>query len=188
MSTQRAAVAFVLCTAAATAMLSVRADEPVNLGVEMGLWEVTAHAQTSGAIPPDLEQKLQGMAPEQRQRIMAAMQAAMADAQRGHVFRECMTPERLSHGLGKEDGSAQCKSSLVRNTRTDFEYHKVCSSPDGVSHTESAVFHMTDRHHISGTVDVVTSGGGQPMKIHQDLDGKWLASSCGSVKDSEMVK
>lgn len=187
MSIQRAAAGFVLC-AAATALLSARADQPVNLGVEMGLWEVTTRAQTSGAIPPDLEQKLQGMAPEQRQRIMAAVQAAMADAQRGHVFRECMTPERLSRGLGKEDEWAQCKSSLVRNTRTDFEYHKVCSSPDGGSHTENAVFHMTDRHHISGTVDVVTSGGAHPMKIHQDLDGKWLASSCGSVKDAERVR
>lgn len=187
MSTQRIAVGFVLCTAA-TALLSVRADQPVNLGVEMGLWELTTHAQTSGTMPPEVQQQLQNMPPEQREKIMAAMHAAMADAQRGHVFKECMTPERLSRGFGKDDEPAQCKSSLVRNTRTDFEYHKVCSSQDGSSHTEKAVFHMTDRHHVSGTVDVIASRGGHPMTIHQDLDGKWLASSCGSVKDVEMVK
>lgn len=187
MSTRRIGVSFVLCLAG-TAVLSVRADQPVNLGVEMGLWEVTAQGQTSGAIPPEMQQRLQSMAPEQREKVMAAMQAAMADAQRGHTFRECMTPERLSRGFGKDDESAQCKSSLVRNTRTDFEYHKVCSSPDGGSHTEKAVFHMTDRHHISGTVDVIVSRAGHPMTIHQNLDGKWLAASCGSVKDAEMVK
>lgn len=187
MSIQRTAVSVVLCTAA-TALLSARADQPVNLGVEMGLWEVTTHAQTSGAMPPEVQQQLQNMPPEQRQKIMAAMQAAMADAQRGHVFKECMTRERLARGFGKDDEPAQCKSSLVRNTRTDFEYHKVCSSQDGTSHTEKAVFHMADRHHVSGTVDVVAARGGHPMTIHQDLDGKWLASSCGSVKNVEMVK
>jgi hypothetical protein len=187
MSIQRAAIGFLLC-AAASATLSVQADEPVNLGIDMGLWEVTAQSQTSGALPPQMQQRLQSMTPEQRQRIMAAMQGAMADAQREHVFKECVTPKRLARGFGKEDESAQCKSSLVRNTRTDFEYNKVCSSPDVGSHTEKAVFHMTDRHHVSGTVDVVASRGGHPMTIHQKLDGKWLASSCGDVKDVEMVR
>lgn len=187
MSTQRAATTLVLC-AAATAMLSARADQPVNLGVELGLWEVTTQAQTSATMPPELQQRLQGMTAEQREKVTAALQAAMADAQRGHVFRECMTRERLARGFGKEDETAQCKSSLVRNTRTDFEYQKVCSSPDGGSHTEKAVFHMADRHHISGTVDVVASRAGSPMTIHSNIDGKWLASSCGSVKDMEMVK
>jgi len=46
---------------------------------------------------------------------------------------------------------------------------------------------MTDPHHISGTVDVVLSGGARPMRIHQILEGKWLSSSCGDVKDVEQV-
>lgn len=188
MSIQRTAAGFALAAAAAVT-LSVRADQPVNLNVEMGLWEVTAHAQTGGVtLPPDMQQRLQSLPPEQRQKIMAAMQGAMADAQRGHVFRECMTPEKLSRGFGAEDESAQCKSSLVRNTGSDFEYRKVCQSQDGASHTEKAVFHSSDRRHISGTVEVVASQGGHAMTIHQVIDGKWLASSCGSVKDIEQVK
>lgn len=187
MSIQRVVAGFVLCTAA-TAMLAVRADQPVNLGVQMGLWEVTAQGQTNGAIPPELQQQLQSMPAEQRQKIMAAMQSAMADAQRAHVYRECMTPERLASGFGDEDRSSQCKSSLVRNTRSDFEFNRVCSTQDGSSHTEKAVFHTTDGRHISGTVDVVVSHNGHPMKIHEDLDGKWLSSNCGSVKAAERVK
>ena len=186
MSLQRAAVGFAL--AAATVSLTVWAAERVNIGIEMGLWEVAAHAQTSGGIPPDMQARLQSLPPEQRARIEAAMQGAMADAQRGHVFRECVTPERLSQGLGKEDESAQCKASVVRNTRTEFEYRKVCSSSNGESHTEDAVFHMTDPHHISGTIDVIESSGARPMTLHQILDGKWVSSSCGDVKDVEQIK
>jgi hypothetical protein len=187
MSIQRTVVAFALAAVAVT--LSVRADQPVNLKVEMGLWEVAAQARTGGiTLPPDMQQRLQSLSPEQREKIMAAMQGAMADAQRGHVFRECMTPERLSQGFNPGDESAQCKSSLVRNTGSDFEYHRICKTDNGNSHTEKAVFHMIDRHHVSGTVDVVASEGGRAMTFHQVIDGKWLASSCGSVKDFELVK
>lgn len=186
MSIQRTAVGFALAAAAVT--LTAWAAQPVNIGIEMGLWEVAAHAQTSGGMPPDMEARLQSLPPEQRAKIEAAMQGAMADAQRGHVFRECVTPERLARGFGKEDESAQCKSTLVRNTRTDFEYHKVCSGGDGESHTEDAVFHMTDPHHITGTVEVVVMSSAQPTKIHQILEGKWVSSSCGDVKDVEQIR
>lgn len=187
MSIQRTAAGFALAAAAMT--LSVRADQPVNLNVDMGLWEVTAQAQTNGVnLPPDMQQRLQSLPPDQRQRIMAAMQGAMADAQRGHVFKSCITPEKLRQGFGSEGEGGQCKVSLVRNTGSDFEYHKVCTSDDGSSHTEKAVFHMTDRHHVTGTVDVVASQGGHDMKIHQVIDGKWLASSCGNIKDTEQEK
>ena len=187
MPIQRVAATAALAAAAVT--LTVWAGEQVNIGIEMGLWEVAAHAQTSGAaLPPQVQEQLQKLPPEQRARFQAAMQGAMADAQRGHVFKECVTPERLSRGLGKEDESAQCKASVVRNTRTEFEYRKVCSGGSGESHTEDAVFHMTDPHHITGTVDVVVSGGPKPMTIHQILEGKWVSSGCGNVKDIEMVK
>jgi|SRR6185312_13903460 hypothetical protein len=187
MATQRAAAGFAL--AAAAVALTAWAAEPVNIGIEMGLWEVAAHAETSGpAVPPQLQEQLQKLPPEQRERFEAAMQGAMADAQRGHVFRECVTPERLSRGFGKEDESAQCKASVVRNTRTEFEYRKVCSGGGGESHTEHAIFHMTDPHHITGTVDVVVSSAEKPMTIHQVLDGKWVSSGCGDVKDVETVR
>lgn len=187
MSIQRKAVGVVLA-AAATVTLSVRADQPVNLDAAMGLWEVTTHAQTNGAMPPELQQQLQSMTPAQRAQVEAAMQGVMADAQRGHVYRECMTPERWSQGFNIGDESGECKSSLVRNTRTDVEYRRVCASQSGGSHTEKAVFHMADHHHVSGTVDVVDSGGGNPATFHQVIEGRWLASSCGGVKDVEKVK
>lgn len=187
MSIKRVAVGLTLCVAA-TVTLSVRADQPVNLAVEMGLWEVTTHPQMSGGIPPELQQQLQSMPAAQRERIEAAMQASMADAQRDHVSRECMTRKRLSRGFDTGDHSEGCKSTMVSNTDSRFEYDEVCHLQDGNSRTEKALFHMIDRHHVSGTVEIVQSGGGHSMSIHETVEGKWLSSSCGEVKDSEIVR
>jgi Protein of unknown function (DUF3617) len=186
-TTKRAAIGLAL-SAAAAVVLSARADQPVNLGVDMGLWQLTTQAQVSGVLSPELQQKLQSLPPDQRARIQAAMQAAMAAAQREHVFEDCMTPKRWSRGIDSGDHSAQCKSTLVSNTRTDFEYRRICTPPDGNGHTETAHFHMLDPHHVSGTVEVVQTGGGHPTTIHETVAGKWLGSSCGSVKDSQVVK
>lgn len=186
MSIRRAAIGFALSGAAAV-VISAQAGEPVNLAVDMGLWELTTHTQVSGALPPQLQQKLQNMPPAQRSRIEAAMQAAMADAQRERVFKECMTAERLSNAFGGAP-SAQCKSTMVSNTRAEFEYRKACAPQDGKAHTEIAHFHRVSRHRVSGTVDVVQTEGGHQMTVHETVDGRWLASSCGAVKDPQIVK
>ena len=187
MSTKRAAIGFALSTAAAV-IVSARAGQPVNLGVDMGLWQLTTRAHVSGALPPQLQQKLQSMPAAQRAQIQAAMQAAMAAAQREHVLKECMTPKRWSQGFDSGGSSAQCKSTLVTNTRTEFAFRKVCAPPDGKGHTETVHFRMLDRHHISGSVDVVQTGGARPLTVHDTVDGKWLGSSCGGVKDSQIVR
>lgn len=174
--------------AATLVLLSARADQPVNLGVDMGLWEITTHAQISGGLPPQMQERLQNMSPAQRQQMEAAMQAAMANAQREHVFRECMTREKWSQGFDSGADAAHCKSTLVSNTRTEFEYRKVCAPQDGEGHTEKAHFHLLDRHHVSGTVEIDQTNGGRPMRIHENVDGKWLGASCGRVKDIERIK
>jgi len=35
---------------------------------------------------------------------------------------------------------------------------------------------------------VVVSSAEKPMTIHQVLDGKWVSSGCGDVKDVETVR
>lgn len=187
MSIKLAAIGVAL-SAASAVMASAQADQPVNLAVDKGLWQLTTHAQVSGVLPPQLQQQLQSMPPAERARIQAAMQSAMAAAQREHVFKECMTAKRLSHGFGAGDQSSQCESKLVSNTRTDFEYHKVCTAQNGAGHTETARFHMVDPHHVAGTVDVVQTGGGHAMTVHETVDGRWLGSSCGAVKGTQVVK
>ena len=179
-----------LLLASAFAMLAVRADEHVKLNVQTGLWEVTVHPQMSGADPmrtAEMDKEMQRLTPEQRQRMMAAMQAMMANAVREHVFRECMTEEKLSKGFdtGKE---ANCTSKVVSNTSSDIEYRKECASDSGEGHTENVHFHTQGRRSVLGTVDAVASHNGQATKIHETLEGKWIASDCGGITDSQMVK
>ncbi len=187
MSIKRSAIAIALSTTAAVA-LSAQAGQPVNLGVDKGLWELTTHPRVSGAMPPQLQQQLQSMPPAQRARVEATMQAAMAAAQSEHVLKECMTARRLSNAFDSASHPAQCKSTLVSNTSTEFEYHRVCALKDGKGHTETARFHLLDPHHLSGTVDIVTTGPGHSITVHESIEGKWLASSCGAVKDGTIVK
>ncbi len=188
MSSKRAAIGFAMSAAAAVMAAAQAGQPPVNLAVDKGLWQLTTHAQVSGVLPPQLQQQLQSMPAAERAKIQAAMQSAMTAAQREHVFKECMTARRLSRGFGSGDQSAQCKSTLVSNTRNDFEYHRVCTLPNGQGHTETARFHRLDPHHVSGTVDVVQTGGGHAMTVHEAVDGKWLGSSCGGVKGTQVVK
>jgi hypothetical protein len=186
MSSKRAAIGFAV--SAAAVMMSARAGQPVNLAVDTGLWQLTTHTQVSGALPPQLQQRLQSMPAADRARIESAMQAAMADAQRERVFKECLTARRLSNAFDSEAPSAQCKSTLVSNTRTEFEYRKVCATQDGKGHTETAHFHLLDPHHVSGTVDVVQTDAGHPMTVHETVDGKWLATGCNGVAGQQIVK
>jgi len=188
MSSKRAAIAMALSAAAAGIVTAQAAGQAVNLGVDMGLWQLTTQAQVQGVLSPQLQQKLQSMPAAQRQRIQAAMQAAMANAQREHVFKACVTRAKLSQGLDTGHDVGQCKSTVLSNTRTEFSVQKVCTLPDGAGRTETVHFQMGDRHHLSGKVDVVNTGGAHPMTVHDTITGKWLGSRCGAVKDSQVVK
>lgn len=178
------------CTwgAAACILVSANADQSVQLNVATGLWEVTSHPQVSGDLPPEMQERLQSLPPEQRERIEAAIRGAMADAQQEHVFRECMTRERLSRGFATGADTPECKTTLVSNTRTDFEYRKACASEDGGMHTENARFHIHDPHRVSGTIDFSDTRGGRTMSVHNRVEGKWLGADCGDVKDAQRVK
>lgn len=177
--------------AGALTMVAVRADEHVKLNIQTGLWEVTVHPQISGADPMRMEgmdKEMARLSPEQREKMQAAMQAMMANAVREHVFRECMTEERLSKGFQTSRESPSCTSKLVTNTSTDFEYHSECASDGGAGNSQKAHFHIHNRHSVSGTIDVSESRGGQSTLIHETLEGKWLASDCGGIKEMQMVK
>lgn len=182
MSTKRAVLAIAASAAATVIVAAQAAGQPVHLGVDMGLWQLTTQAQVTGVLSPELQQKLQSMPAAQRARIQAAMQAAMADAQRAHVFKACMTPEKLSRGLDTGKDAGQCKATVLSNTRTELSVRKVCTLADGKGHTETVHFQMLDRHHISGNVDVADTSGGHPMTVHDTITGEWLGSSCGAVK------
>lgn len=175
------------CALGATAMLPVLADQvQVKLDADTGLWEVTTHGQSNGA-PLISEDDLQKLPPEQRERLKAAMQAAMAQAMKGRTMHECLTPEQRARGFDVGDDSSSCKTTVVKNTSTELEVHKECATDNDRSRITER-FHMSGRRQVSGTVDVVQSRAGNDLTLHTNIEGKWLGRDCGNVKDAEIVK
>jgi uncharacterized protein DUF3617 len=169
-------------------MLPVGADPTqVKLAADTGLWELTTHPQANGELPISQEQ-LQQLSPEQRARVEAAMQAAMAQANREHVVHECLTPAKRAKGfdLG-DDPSSSCKTTVVRNTSTELEAHRECSGENDLR-TMTERLQMTGPRHVSGTIDMLMSQGGKQMRMHMSVEGKWLGADCGAVNDVQVVK
>ncbi|HXS26400.1 MAG TPA: DUF3617 domain-containing protein [Steroidobacteraceae bacterium] len=175
------------CALGIAVMLPVSADTTrVKLAADSGLWEVTTHPKISGSftIP---EEQLQKMSPEQRARIEAAVQAAMGHAKEEHVMRECMTPEKLAQGFDLGNEGDSCKTTVVHNTSTELEVRRECNAEND-ARTTTEHYRMSGRRHISGTVDAAMSQNGKPLTMHTTIEGKWLGSDCGGVKDMQVVK
>jgi len=177
----------VACALGAIVILPVRADEPmnVNLKVSFGLWEVHTHPQLSGTI--DLPAEAQSLPPEQRARMQVMMQQMMANAQKPRTFHKCMTKDKLSQGWSTGQGDEGCTRTVLSNTRTELAVREVCAA-DGGSNEVMMHFVMSDSEHVTGTVDATRMHRGAPVKVHETIEGKFLSTDCGNVKDSEPVK
>jgi hypothetical protein len=49
-------------------------------------------------------------------------------------------------------------------------------------------FRVVSPDHVTGTVLMVMSRDGKTMTVNSTMEGKWLGSDCGSVKDFELEK
>ncbi len=174
--------------ASGVAMALTHAGEATpQLNVKLGLWEVGTHPQVSGNLPITDEQ-LQKLPPEQRAKFEAAMQAALARGAQPRLFKECMTPEKRSRGFsaGSEEGK-DCQSTVITNTASEFEAQRKCSSEERNQST-NVHFRVVSPDHVTGTVMMVMTRGGKTMTVNSTMEGKWLGSDCGSVKDYELEK
>jgi hypothetical protein len=157
-----------------------------HLNVKMGLWEMSSQPQVSGDMPGLSEQQLQSLTPEQRAKMQQAMQAAMAAMRQPRLTKECVTAERLARGFHTGNDDPNCKTTVVTNSASEFETHIQCSSNDG-GHSVGVHFTATSAEHLVGTVNGDMSRNGQKMSYSSKLEGHWLASDCGNIKDSEVV-
>jgi len=164
------------------------AAEPVKLNVKTGLWEVSVQTQFSGA-PPFASEKLDKMPPEQRARIEAAMQASMANAAKPRLAKHCLTPEKLAQGLDVERGGSDeaCQQKIVKNTSSELQITKTCVTAEGNTVMDQH-FTLSGSDQVAGTIHAVRTTNGQSSNINSTLQGKWLSTDCGSVKDFEMEK
>jgi hypothetical protein len=162
-----------------------QAADYVKPNIKPGLWEVTHTPQVKGQMPIP-EDQLAKMTPEQRERVQAAMKAGMAKA---HVYKECMTPEKIARALDLDRGSqdTSCKRAIVTSSETELRLHDECTRTNGKSVTDVHV-QIEGATRLTGAVDVVMSSGGKTMTVNSKLSGKWLSTDCGAVKDTEVQK
>jgi hypothetical protein len=169
------------------AAVVAQAADFVKPNIKPGLWEVTNSPQVGGEMPISDDQ-LAKLPPEQRAKMEAAVKAGVANANKPHTYKECMTPEKIARrfDIDKREGSA-CKRKIVSSTPNELQMHDECS--DAGRKTVSDVhFQMKGGTQMSGKIDVVMTSGGKTMTVNSTVQGKWLGADCGSVKDAELQK
>lgn len=173
-----------LALVAAIAWGAQAADTP-HLNVKLGLWEMHMVPQVSGDYPSIPEDQLAKMTPDQRAKMQAAMQMAMASMNKPRVTQDCMTAEKLQRGFGEND-SVNCKTTVMTNSSSDFESHQICSDTNG---TRDSLLHVSAKgpDHVTGTIKSAMSHGSKSMTFNATMEGKWLSSDCGDVKDSKEI-
>jgi hypothetical protein len=170
--------------AALTLVSSNAATLPLN--ASPGLWQVTTQSSMSGQMPMD-ESELKTLPPAQRAKFQAAMQAAMAKAAAPHVFKECLTREKLARGFDVDKPDASCHRTIVTSSPTALEVRENCSS-EGETRNGNFKFAMVNGTSMSGNITMQVRKAGKTMTINGTMQGHWLGSDCQGIKDVQIVK
>ncbi len=165
----RLAVFVGVAVVAAAALVSAQ-----TLNITLGLWSVTATTQMAGPPPVDMSQ----LTPEQRARVEASMKSMVAP----HIFKTCVTADKLKGNPFEERADASCKRSVTERSTTVYAVREECTSPDEGTTTSEARFTALSPTSVTGTVSMVRRLNGQPSKITTQLTGKYMTSACGDVK------
>ncbi|HEV2302697.1 MAG TPA: DUF3617 domain-containing protein [Stellaceae bacterium] len=169
---------------AAAAALAARADAAA-FGAKPGLWEVTTSGTASGA-PPIPPEALARLSPEEKAKFLAAMQEMMARQNARHVTKSCLTAEQLQRGptfTSRRDKS--CKETVAKSTATDIDVNEVCRESGRQTMSGRLRFHATSPQTIVGTADVTVGDGTRTMRMHREINAKWLRADCGAVKPGD---
>lgn len=166
----------------------VEAAELTRPDIKPGLWEVTSNPQISGEMPIP-EDQLSKLTPEQRARLEAAMKASAAKGAPPRVYKECMTPEKIARGfeIDRHGDDSSCKRNVVSSTASELTLHDECNKPERKTVTD-VHFEVKGGTQMSGKINVVMTSANKTMTVNSTLRGKWLAASCGPVKDAELKK
>ena len=185
MSKRKSAIIWVLGAGGAAAL--ALAGQVPQINFKLGLWVVKVQPQISGQMPMS-DETLQKMSPEQRAKMEAMMQSVMAQMAKPRVYKECMTADKRAKGFSAgNESNPNCQSKVVTDTSTDLEVTHVCNGPDENSSTDMK-FHVSGGDHMVGTVTGTMTRGGKTGSFTSNMEGQWLGSDCGPVKDIELQK
>ncbi len=148
------------------------------LNIKLGLWETTTTIQMSGAPPIDTSK----MTPEQRARIMGALEASRKRGATPHTRRSCMTKDKLAKDLLQDKNDRSCKETVIASSSTAFAVRMACSSEGGGTSSGEWHFEATTPEQVTAIGQFTIEKAGNKMTSTSTLTGKWLGASCGDVK------
>lgn len=152
--------------------------EPIN--VKTGLWETTIRTEAHGQLPIPPEE-LQRLSPQQR----AAMENMMAHGMppRSIVTKHCVTQKELdkaeSDFLAGEPGM-KCNNKLSKHTSSYVTGTLNCTK-GGMHQSGEFSYKVLDRGHMSGTLNMTFSNGGNTMTSKGTMSSRWISASCGKT-------
>lgn len=141
-----------------------------------GAWEITTTTLTQGMLIP--AEALANMPPEQRAKIEKAMQARSGKPST-RVRKSCVTQQQLDQDsmIGTDD-EGDCKKKVITRSATRLVLEKTCPAPQAYTAKWTIVARTPES--LAASADLVQAGGG---KIHIDITGRWLGTSCAGIKD-----
>jgi hypothetical protein len=165
--------------ALALALACARPAAAQKLDVKMGLWEATTVVQMSGAPPVDASK----MTPEERAQMEAAVAGATKMAAKPHVFKQCLTKEKMAKGgLFQQDKQDDCTHTVLTDTATELGVRFACKAGDGETTAGEWHFQATSPESVKGTGHMTMARDGQSMNASSSITAKWIGESCGDVK------
>lgn len=170
--------------AAAFTLGSNAATAPLN--ASPGLWQITTQTKMSGQLPID-ESELNSLPPAQRAKFQAAMQTVMARSAEPHIFKECLTREKLARGFDVDKPDASCHRTIVTSSPTALEVRENCSS-DAETRNGDFKFAVVNGTSVTGNIYMQVRKAGKTMTINGTMQGRWLGSNCQGIKDIQLVK
>jgi len=149
-----------------------------SFNAKPGAWEITTTTLTKGMMIP--AEALAGMPPAQRAKLEQSMQARSGKPST-HVTKSCVTKADLDQDrVLKPDDEQNCKRKIISKSASKIVYEEICTGENAYKSTVKLESRTPES--ISANFDMVRDGGGG--KIHVDIKGKWLGSSCAGIKDN----
>lgn len=145
------------------------------LDVKTGQWETTVNSQMSG-MPPIPDDVLNRMTPEQRAKIMAAMQAR--NGSKATVSKSCLTKDQLDKpfDLGDER-TRSCTRTMITSSGSKQEARIDCTV-NGSKTTGTIKVEAVDSGSVRGSMQMAVSSGEHSMNMNMTFASKWIGPVC----------
>lgn len=142
-----------------------------SFSVKTGAWETTTSSSMNQSTIP--AETLAKIPPQMRAQFEAQIKAA----QKPHVTKSCITQDDLNQNKMLESAQVlNCTSKIISSSSNKMTTQSSCPPP----HESSAIstVEAITPEKMVGTIDITQPKNG---KIHIDIKGQWLSSSCAGI-------